>query len=78
MAHMDHENIVRLYAVCMSNKVMLISQFVPKGVLLSFLKRNKAELTASMMLCFATQILRVRLVKSDINLSFRTKSIKLL
>ena len=59
MAGMDHENVVRLYSVCMSKRVMLISQFVPDGALNDFLKENRDKLTESMMLQFATQIAKV-------------------
>ena len=61
MASMDHENVVRLYSVCMSKQLMLISQFVPNGALIDYVKKNRDKLTASMMLQFAAQISKVRL-----------------
>ena len=63
MASMDHENVVRLYSVCMSKQLMLISQFVPNGALIDYLKKNRDKLTASMMLEFAAQISKVRPVE---------------
>ena len=63
MAQMDHGNVVRLYSVCMSKKVMLISQFVPNGSLIDFLKKKMHKLTESMILQFATQISKVRQIK---------------
>ena len=59
MASMDHENVVRLYSVSMGKELMLISQFVPLGSLLSFLKKNRDELNAQTMLTFAVQIAMV-------------------
>lgn len=59
MAGIDHPNVVRLYAVCMGRRMMLVSQFVPLGSLLSYLKRNKEVLNAAVMLNFATQIAKV-------------------
>jgi len=59
MASMDHPNVVRLYAISMGERMMLISQFVPHGALLSFLKKYKDSLNARTMLRFASQIASV-------------------
>ena len=59
MAAVDHPNVVRLYAVCMGKQMMLVSQFVPLGSLVSYLKKNKEFLNAQVMLNFATQIAKV-------------------
>ena len=59
MATMDHENVVRLYCVCMGQELMLVSQFVPLGSLLSFLKKYKDSLNAHTMLNFSVQIAKV-------------------
>ena len=59
MAAIDHPNVVRLYAVCMGKQIMLVSQFVPLGSLISYLKKNKEYLNAQVMLSFATQIAQV-------------------
>lgn len=59
MAAVDHPNVVRLYAVCMGRQMMLVSQFVPLGSLLSYLKKNKNSLNAQIMLNFSTQIAKV-------------------
>ena len=55
MASMDHENVVRLYALSMGSQMMLISQFVPLGALISYLKKYKDVLNASTMLNFCAQ-----------------------
>lgn len=59
MAGMDHDNVVRLYCVCMSKQLMLVSQFVPNGALLDYLKKNKDRLNAYTILLFSTQIAKV-------------------
>ncbi len=61
MASMDHDNVVRLYAVSMGKELMLISQFVALGSLLSYLKKNKSSLNAHTMLIFAVQMAKVGL-----------------
>ena len=64
MATMDHINIVRLYSVCMGRQMMLISQFVQLGSLLSYLKKNQATLDAYTMLNFSKQIADVSILIS--------------
>ena len=59
MATMDHENVVRLFCVCMGKQMMLVSQFVPFGSLLSHLKKHKDCLDSHTLLTFAMQIARV-------------------
>ena len=59
MAKMDHENVVRLYGLCMSKTLMLVSQFVPLGALIDHLKKYKDHLNAHTMLTFAYQIAKV-------------------
>ena len=59
MAKMDHENVVRLYGLCMSKTLMLVSQFVPLGALIDYLKKYKDHLNAHTMLTFSYQIAKV-------------------
>ena len=56
MATMDHINVVRLYCVCRGKQMMLITEFVRLGSLLSYLKKNQATLGAYSMLNFSKQI----------------------
>ena len=56
MATMDHINVVRLYSVCMGKQMMLVSQFVRLGSLLSYLKKYQSTLDAYSMLNFSKQI----------------------
>lgn len=66
MGSMDHENVVRLYCVCMSKQLMLVSQFVPLGALQDYLKRRKDQLSAKSILQFASQIALVRFCSVNI------------
>ena len=59
MASMDHTNIVRLLGISMGRKMMLVSQFVPLGSLLGFLRKHKERLNAKNMLTFSQQIAEV-------------------
>ena len=59
MASMDHENVVRLYALSMGRQMMLVSQFVPLGALISYLQKYKDALNAHTMLSFCVQIASV-------------------
>ena len=61
MASMDNVNVVRLYALSMGKKMMLISEFVPLGALISYLKKFKDSLNAHTMLNFCTQMAMVRM-----------------
>ena len=64
MATMDHINVVHLYSVCMGKQMMLVSQFVRLGSLLSYLKKNQATMDAFTMLNFSKQIADVSCVSS--------------
>ena len=59
MASMDHPYIVRLFGISMSKNMMLVSQFVPLGSLLDFLRKHKERLNAKNMLTFSQQIAEV-------------------
>ena len=59
MASMDHPYVVRLFGISMGRQMMLVSQFVPLGSLLEFLRKHKERLNAKNMLTFAHQIAEV-------------------
>jgi L1 cell adhesion molecule len=56
MASMDHPYIVRLYAMSMGENLMLVTQFLPMGSLLHFLRKYKSELNAYHLLTYGQQI----------------------
>ena len=61
-ASMDHPHLVRLLCVCMASRVMLVTQLVPLGSLLSYLRKRKKTLTGEALLVFSQQIAKVRAV----------------
>lgn len=56
MATVDHENILRLLAVCMTDKMMLITQLMQLGSLLEYVKTKKGKISSYNLLNWSTQI----------------------
>lgn len=56
MATVQHENILRLLAVCMTDKMMLITQLMPLGSLLEYVKTKKSKIGSHSLLSWSTQI----------------------
>ncbi|XP_014215341.1 epidermal growth factor receptor isoform X2 [Copidosoma floridanum] len=58
MASVDHPNLVQLLAVCMTSQMMLVTQLMPLGCLLDFVKQNRDKIGSKHMLKWCTQIAR--------------------
>lgn len=58
MASVDHPNLVQLLAVCMTTQMMLVTQLMPLGCLLDFVKQNRDKIGSKNMLKWCTQIAR--------------------
>lgn len=59
MASVNHPNLVRLLAVCMTPKhLMLVTQLMPLGCLLDYVKENKSKIGAKDLLEWGKQIAR--------------------
>lgn len=59
MASLNHDNILHLLAVCMTDKMMLITQLMPFGSLLEYVKKNKDDrkkINSKKLLNWSTQI----------------------
>lgn len=56
MATVEHPNILKLLAVCMTNQMMLITQLMSLGSLLEFVKNNKDKIGSKALLNWSTQI----------------------
>lgn len=56
MATVDHDNLLRLLAVCMAGRMMLITQLMPLGSLLEYVKVNKSKIGSQKLLNWSTQI----------------------
>ena len=65
MASMDHPHVVPLLGLSMGKKMMLVSQFVPLGSLLCFLRKHKERLKAKTMLTFSRQIAEVCILNAE-------------
>lgn len=56
MASVDHPNLLQLLAVCMTSQMMLITQLMPLGCLLDFVRTNKDKIGSKPLLTWCTQI----------------------
>ena len=56
MATVDHPNLLQLLAVCMTSQMMLVTQLMPLGCLLDFVRNNKDRIGSKPMLNWCTQI----------------------
>ncbi|XP_011298706.1 epidermal growth factor receptor isoform X4 [Fopius arisanus] len=58
MASVDHPNLLQLLAVCMTSQMMLVTQLMPLGCLLDFVRTYKDKIGSKPMLNWCTQIAR--------------------
>lgn len=59
MASVDHPCCVRILAACMTAEMMLVTQLMPLGSLLDYVRKNKDNVGSKAILNWATQIARV-------------------
>ena len=45
MASVDHPNLLQLLAVCMTNQIMMVTQLMPLGCLLDYVRNNKDKVS---------------------------------
>ncbi|CAH0547387.1 unnamed protein product [Brassicogethes aeneus] len=58
MASVDHPNLLQLLAVCMTSQMMLVTQLMPLGCLLDFVRKNRDKIGSKALLNWSTQIAR--------------------
>lgn len=58
MASVEHPNLLQLLAVCMTNQMMLITQLMPLGCLLDYVRNHKEKIGSKAFLNWCTQIAR--------------------
>lgn len=58
MATVEHPNLLQLLAVCMTSQMMLITQLMPLGCLLDFVRKNHDKIGSKALLNWSTQIAR--------------------
>lgn len=56
MASVEHDNLVKLLAVCMTSEMMLVTQLMPLGCLLKYVRNNKDKIGSKTFLKWCTQI----------------------
>lgn len=56
MATVEHPNLLKLLAVCMTSQMMLITQLMPLRSLLEYVKDNKDKIGSNSLLTWSTQI----------------------
>lgn len=59
MASVEHVCCIRILAVCMSAQMMLITQLMPLGCLLDYVRKNKDHVGSKVLLNWLTQIAKV-------------------
>lgn len=58
MCSVEHPNLLKLHAVCMTSQMMLITQLMPLGCLLDYVRNNKDKIGSKALLNWSTQIAR--------------------
>ncbi len=58
MASVDHPNLLQLLAVCMKSQMMLVTQLMPLGCLLDYVRNNKSKIGSKPLLNWSLQIAR--------------------
>ena len=58
MASVDHPNLLQLLAVCMTSRMMLVTQLMPLGCLLEYVRNNQSKIGSKTLLNWCTQIAR--------------------
>ena len=59
MTSVVHPGCIRILAVCMTVQIMLITQLMPLGCLLDYVRKNKTNICSKVMLNWCTQIAKV-------------------
>lgn len=56
MASVIHPSCIRILCVCLTAQMMLITQLMPLGCLLDYVRKNRSQIGSSMLLNWCTQI----------------------
>jgi hypothetical protein len=56
MATVEHPNLLKLLAVCMTSQMMLVTQLMPLGCLLDYVRSNRDKIGSKPLLNWCTQI----------------------
>lgn len=58
MASVEHPNLLQLLAVCMTSQMMLVTQLMPLGCLLDYVRNNRDKIGSKPLLNWCSQIAR--------------------
>lgn len=56
MASVDHQFCVRIIAICMTAQMMLVTQLMPLGCLLDYIRKNQRNIGSKAFLNWSSQI----------------------
>ena len=60
MASVEHPHVCRLLGICLTSTVQLITQLMPYGCLLDYVRENKDNIGSQHLLNWCVQIAKVR------------------
>lgn len=60
MASVEHPHVCRLLGICLTSTVQLVTQLMPYGCLLDYVKENKDNIGSQYLLNWCVQIAKVR------------------
>lgn len=60
MASVEHPHVCRLLGICLTSTVQLITQLMPYGCLLDYVKEHKDNIGSQYLLNWCVQIAKVR------------------
>jgi hypothetical protein len=70
MATVEHPNLLKLLAVCMTSQMMLVTQLMPLGCLLDYVRNNRDKTGSKPLLNWCTQIAKGKISPSFITNKF--------
>jgi len=59
MASVSHKNCIRILAICMTERMMIITQLMPFGSLRDYIHKERANIGSQVLLNWCMQIARV-------------------
>lgn len=65
MATVEHPHVCRLLGICLTSTVQLVTQLMPFGCLLDYVKENKDNIGSQHLLNWCVQIAKVRQKPSE-------------
>ena len=59
MASVKHKNCIRILAICMTERMMIITQLMPFGCLRDYIRKERVNIGSQVLLNWCMQIARV-------------------